>query len=303
MSRKGINAIKEYHLNAHQPTKPQFAMYDLQNYLQKHGEHASKAHIHSYYQIIWFKKGNGRHFVDFKEYDVIDNSIFFIARDQVHYFDECTDYEGILLHFNESFIIQKDSEVEFFLKCSLFNNPYQIPSCCIGDHIVVTLDLYLSLMQQELANNEENGDYFGREELLRLYLKSFLIQVQRRKNEFELNNSDFPFHTDEKRMQLMRFINLIDENYKKGLPVSEYASIMNFSSRTLSDLTNNFLNKTPSQMIQERMILEAQRMLLHSDLNVSQIADHLGFEDPSYFVKYFKKHVHQSPSDFKKSIL
>lgn len=101
----------------------------------------------------------------------------------------------------------------------------------------------------------------------------------------------------------MRFINLIDENYKKGLPVSEYASIMNFSSRTLSDLTNNFLNKTPSQMIQERMILEAQRMLLHSDLNISQIADHLGFEDPSYFVKYFKKHVQQSPSDFKKSIL
>ncbi|TQM21077.1 helix-turn-helix domain-containing protein [Chryseobacterium aquifrigidense] len=303
MSRKGINAIKEYHLNAHQPTKPQFAMYDLQNYLQKHGENASKAHIHSYYQIIWFKKGNGRHFVDFKQYDVIDNSIFFIARDQVHYFDEGTDYEGILLHFNESFIIQKDSEVEFFLKCSLFNNPYQIPSCCIGDHIVVTLDLYLNLMQQELANNEENTDHFGREELLRLYLKSFLIQVQRRKNEFELNNSDFPFHTDEKRMQLMRFINLIDENYKKGLPVSEYASIMNFSSRTLSDLTNNFLNKTPSQMIQERMILEAQRMLLHSDLNISQIADHLGFEDPSYFVKYFKKHVQQSPSDFKKSIL
>lgn len=220
----------------------------------------------------------------------------------MHYFDEGSDYEGILLHFNESFIIQKDIEVEFFLKCSLFNNPYQIPFCCIGDHTVDTLDLYLNLMQQELANDEENTDHFGREELLRLHLKSFLIQVQRRKNEFELNNSDFPFHTDEKRMHLMRFINLIDENYKKGLPVSEYASIMNFSSRTLSDLTNNFLNKTPSQMIQERMIIEAQRMLLHSDLNVSQIADHLGFEDPSYFVKYFKKHVHQSPSDFKKSI-
>ncbi len=300
MSRKGSNAIKEYHLNARQPAKPQFAMYDLQDYLLKHSEHASKAHIHSYYQIIWFKNGSGKHFVDFKEYEVNENSIFFIARDQVHYFDEKTEYEGILFHFNESFIIQKDSEVEFFLKCSLFNNPHQIPFCSISDDMVTTLNLYLKLMQQELATG---NDHFGSEELLRLYLKSFLIQIQRRKNDIEKSNAKFPFHTDEKKMQLTRFINFIDENYKKGLSVSQYAGLMNCSSRTLSDLTQNYLSKTPSQMIQERIVVEAQRMLLHSELNISQIADHLGFEDPSYFVKYFKRYLHLSPSDFKKSIV
>jgi AraC-like DNA-binding protein len=74
------------------------------------------------------------------------------------------------------------------------------------------------------------------------------------------------------------------------------------SSRTLSDLTQQLINKTPLQIIQERIILESQRLLLHSELNVTQIGYRLGFEDPSYFVKFFKKHANMSPSGFRKSI-
>ncbi|MNY79168.1 HTH-type transcriptional activator Btr [compost metagenome] len=54
-------------------------------------------------------------------------------------------------------------------------------------------------------------------------------------------------------------------------------------------------------MIHERIILEAKRLLLHSELNVNQIADKIGFEDPSYFVKYFKKYTSQSPVSFRNS--
>lgn len=77
---------------------------------------------------------------------------------------------------------------------------------------------------------------------------------------------------------------------------------MSVSTRTLLDITNHFLSKTPSQMIQEKIILEAKRLLLHSTLNVAQVGYRLGFEDPSYFVKYFKRHSQQSPLEFRKSI-
>ncbi|WP_200814401.1 AraC family transcriptional regulator [Parabacteroides sp. Marseille-P3160] len=110
------------------------------------------------------------------------------------------------------------------------------------------------------------------------------------------------FQINEKRTQLIRFINLIDENYQKGLTITEYAQLLHISTRTLSDLTNQLLGKSPSLMIQERIILEAQRMLLYSELNVNQIEYRLGFDDPSYFVKYFKKHTKVSPSEFRKSI-
>jgi hypothetical protein len=82
------------------------------------------AHIHSFYQIIWFKSGAGKHFVDFKSYDVFDNVIFFVAKNQVHYFDKNIHYEGILIHFSDTFLLQKDDEADFSLKFDLFTHPY-----------------------------------------------------------------------------------------------------------------------------------------------------------------------------------
>ncbi|GAA4800077.1 helix-turn-helix domain-containing protein [Olivibacter ginsenosidimutans] len=298
MVKEKYNVINEYHLNRHEPDKPQFALHDLNEYLKINQCQATEPHIHSFYQVIWFKQGKGKHSVDFKTYDVFDNAIFFVAQNQVHYFDGNTDYEGILIHFNEAFLVKNENEMEFFLKCNLFNNPYQQPYCCIGNGIECILDEYILQIKKEL----ENHVTFGKELLLRNYLKSFLIQIQRRKNEFEKATDQIPPLLDEKRVQLVKFVNLIDENYKKGFTIAEYAQLLLISSRSLSDLTQQLLNKTPSQMIQERIILEAQRLLLYSNLNINQVGYRLGFDDASYFVKYFKKHTHVSPSEFRKSV-
>ncbi|MET6997529.1 helix-turn-helix domain-containing protein [Chitinophaga defluvii] len=296
MKRK--EAISEYHLNKHRPDKPQFAIHDLKAYLTLNQGKANKPHIHSFFQIIWFKKGSGKHFVDFKAYDVFENAIFFIARNQVHYFDENTEYDGVLIHFSELFLTPNESSIDYLMKCSLFNNPYQMPSCCIGSNIEATLSIYINQIYTELETEED----FASDELLRTYLKAFLIQVQRGRNDFERANGKTPFMLDEKREQLIRFVNFVDEHFIKGVTVAEYAQLLHISSRTLSDLTAQTLNKTPLTVIQERTVLEAQRLLLHSDLNVNQIGYRLGFDDPSYFVKYFKKHTKISPSEFRKSI-
>lgn len=298
MAKHKTNIIDEYHLNRHQPDKPQFALYDLNTHIRENQCQVIKPHIHSFYQVIWFKKGMGKHAVDFKEYDVFDNAIFFVAPNQVHYFDDNTDYEGILLHFNEQFLVQDQSPMEFFLNYNLFNNPYQQPSCCIGTGIDDLLEMYISQMKQELENEET----FGKALILKNYLQSFFVQIQRRKNEFEKSiDHQLPI-LDEKRIQLVKFLNLIDEHYREGYSIAEYARLLHISSRSLSDLTQQQLNKTPSQMIQERIILEAQRLLLYSEFNINQVGYGLGFNDPSYFVKYFKKYTGVSPSEFKKSV-
>lgn len=289
-------AIVEYHLNRHQPDKPQLAVYDLGAYLQTHGEHASKGHIHSYYQIIWFKEGVGTHFVDFKEYEVETNVLFFVAKNQVHYFDRHQEYQGLLLHFNEEFLVQQQ-QVDFILKGNLFNNPHQPPSCHLGPADGPQLDVYIQLLKEELRSEES----FGKETLLTTYLQAFLIQVQRRKNELEKREGRPPFHLDEKRLQLLEFVKLVDEHYKQGLTINEYAQRLLLSPRTLANLTNQLLGKSPSLLVQERLVLEAQRLLVHSNLHVNQIAYQLGFDDASYFVKYFKKHVLLSPSAFRKA--
>ncbi|GAA4234050.1 4-hydroxyphenylacetate catabolism regulatory protein HpaA [Postechiella marina] len=292
------NKIVEYHLNRHQPDKPQLAIHDLNEYITKHKGHTTKPHIHSYFQVIWFKQGNGKHFIDLKAHDVTDNTILFVAKNQVHYFDDNTNYQGILLHFNETFIVQKDNETDFFLKCNLFNNPYLQPLCPLKKTTAIIFEEYIAQIKREF----NNPDQFGKEELLKSYLKAFLIQIQRVKQACEQTEEQTYTIFDDKKLQFIKFINLIDENYTKGLSVSEYAKLLFISSRTLSDLTNLQLNKTPSQIIQERIVLEAQRLLLYSDLNVNQIGYRLGFDDPSYFVKYFKKHTNLSPLSFRKSV-
>ncbi|ACU63393.1 AraC family transcriptional regulator [Chitinophaga pinensis] len=299
MDSEKANVITEYHLNNHEPDKPQFAVYDMKDYLKGHHCSVSKPHIHSFYQIIWFQSGQGKHFVDFEVYDVFENAMFFIAPNQVHYFDENSDYEGILIHFNEPYLLPDASEFSFFLKCSLFNNPYQQPACCIGSGIKHQLEKYIGLIKEEL----EGALSFGKDELIRIYLMAFLVQTQRCKYEFEKRTGKPLFTVDEKRMQVIKFVNLINENYTKGLSIVEYAKFMSISSRTLSDLIGLVLNKTPLQMIQERIILEAKRLLLHSSLNVNQIGYRLGFDDPSYFVKYFRRQTGFSPTDFRKSIM
>lgn len=299
MEKKKTNhTINEYHLNRHQPDKPQLAIHDLNDYITKHQDQTTKPHIHSYYQIIWFKEGGGKHFVDFKDYKVTENIVFFIAKNQVHYFDNNIHYNGVLLHFNEAFLVHKDSETDFFLKCNLFNNPFKQQFCSIGQETGIILDGYISQLKREF----ENADEFGKEELLRAYLKSFLIQAHRTKTAQDQSKNYVSFQLDEKRLQLIKFINLIEENYTKGLSIAEYSRLLFVSSRTLANLTGLLLNKTPIQMIQERIIIEAQRLLIHSELNVNQVGYRLGFDDPSYFVKYFKKHIKVSPSEFRKSI-
>ncbi|WP_343670801.1 helix-turn-helix transcriptional regulator [Chitinophaga sp.] len=296
MSKEKQSNIEEYHLNKHQPGQDQFRIYDLNTYLGKNSENTTRPHIHSYYQIIWFYSGVGSHYVDFVKHDVTDQMIFCIARNQVHCFDHHPGYEGVLLHFNETFLAQSD-ETDFFLKCNLFSSPYQQPGCKIDAATVQKLN---TIIQQIKAELEENNE-FGRDEIIRAYLKSFLILVQRTK-QLSGGQQFASFAADDKRMQLVRFFNLVEQHYKKGLAVNEYARLLHISARTLSDLTSQLINKTPSQMIQERIILEAQRLLTHSSLNINQIGYRMGFDDPSYFVKYFKKHTKMSPSDFRKAI-
>lgn len=286
--------ISEYHLHKDLPEKRQFEVFSLKEYLEKNSPDTIRPHTHSFYQVLWFYKGEGAHFVDFKKYEVYPNTLFFIGKNQVHYFDEYPGYEGIMIHFNERFLIQNENDVNFFLKYSLFNDPYQQPFCRISEQAEKDLKVLMSQINSELGK----ADVFGQLELLRSYLNAFLISAQREKGNSDSNKL---YAADEKHLQLLRFIDLVESNYQNGMAISAYAALLNISSKTLTDLTNKIIFKTPSMLIQERIIMEAQRLLTHSGLNVNQIGYKLGFEDPSYFVKYFKKHARLSPGEFRKS--
>ena len=115
--------IDRYHLHEDAPEKIPFSIYALDQYLQANTINTIRPHIHSFYQIIWFTNGEGQHFVDFNSYPVKKDTIFFIAKDQVHNFDSPKGYDGILFHFNESFLVQNSPDMGMIFKYNISSVP------------------------------------------------------------------------------------------------------------------------------------------------------------------------------------
>lgn len=281
--------IAQYHLHKTNPKKLQFEVYDLKEYLAKNIKKAAAPHSHSYYQIIWFFNKGGTHTVDFKTYDINENTILFISKDQIHFFDDNLDIPGWLIHFNESFFMHTD--VDIFLKYNIFKA--QKSACYAMDFEAIhTAKNYVTLILNELGNR--NG--FGFEDIVRFLLKSLLINLERA----HLKDLDEKLEfTSPYELQFFRFKELVEENYKNGLSVVDFANLLHISSKTLTTITNAIANKPPSQIISERIILEAKRLLKFTSLQIGEVAFRVGFDDPSYFIKYFKRHVSISPNKYR----
>jgi len=285
--------IQRYHLHKDEPEKLQFEIYPLKKYLIDGGQHTQEPHIHSFYQILWFMSGEGKHYVDFNEYEVKSNSLFFISKGQIHHFDE-NEYEGCIIHFNESFITDNENYINIFLKQNIFNSFEKEPLFQIKETDTKELQNIVNQMQTEMWTPNQ----FAHSEYLKVLLHLFLIVIQRfgvRKdcNGLSVNN---PSH-----ILFVKFRNLLEENYRTTHTVSEYAELLNISNKTLTNCTNEISHQTPLQIINERLSLEAKRLLAYSDKNVNEIGFELGFEDPSYFVKFFKRHTKMLPGDFRKA--
>lgn len=134
-------------------------------------------------------------------------------------------------------------------------------------------------------------------EMLQVMLKRLIIIVTRLAKEQYVNEEKL---TGDK-LDIVRHYNfLVEENYRKQHQVKFYAGELNRSPKTLSNLFALYNQKSPLQVIQERIIQEAKRLFLYTDKTVKEVAYFLGFDDAGHFSKFFKKHTGQSFSSFKK---
>jgi len=136
-------------------------------------------------------------------------------------------------------------------------------------------------------------------EMLQMMLKRFIIKCVRLAKEQvitkKLNNN---------QIELIRKFNvLVDTHYKEKRHVKDYAELLFKSPKTLSNLFGIYNQQSPQQIIHNRLILEAKRLLLFTDLPVNEVGFELGYDDPAYFSRFFKKHTGKSPSDYKNSEL
>jgi AraC-like DNA-binding protein len=243
------------------------------------------------YKILWLQNGAVNVMIDGINYKLQENQIMFLTplhQLELNEFNE----DLIALLFNREFycIQQHDQEVSCY--GYLFFGSSEVPLVDVNEEEQKSFGLLLQVMLEEF----ENTDHI-QGEMLQVLLKRFLIKSTRLARKTLVNPQ-----INQDKLDLIRQYNvLVEMHFKKKHKVAEYAEILNKSPKTISNLFGEYNSKSPLQVIQDRISLEAKRLFIHTDKTAKEIAYELGFEDAAHFSRFFKKLVGKSPSEFKKS--
>ncbi|PWA06718.1 helix-turn-helix domain-containing protein [Flavobacterium laiguense] len=250
----------------------------------------------NYFSLIWIKKGNGKVKVDFSEYDFTENQLLAFAPYQPFMLTSDEKIEGIVLNFHPEFFCIHKHQAEIACNGILFNNIYKPPYVSVDEHSQNILDMVVDQMITEIQNTE-----LAQYELLVSYLKIFLITATRLKNqqqpeEEQIDNSNTaPFI-------LQNLKNYIESNFKTKHSASDYADLLNITPKALAKITKNHFNKTLTDLISERIIIEAKRELYLTNKAVKEIAFELGYDDEHYFSRFFKNNAEVSPQMYRDTV-
>lgn len=244
------------------------------------------------YTIYYLCSGSGDFNVDMNKFSFRSNTLFFISPDQSLKI-ESNNLQGYKISFSRDFYCIETHKKEVSCEGVLFNNLYQ--------KTIIELSKNDSTQFEELIKKiiyEFNKPSFAKDELLISYLKIFLIHATRLK----LSDKEELKNVKEDHNILIKLKSLVEENYKTKHTASEYADLLFLSPKALGKQIKKHTGKTISNIINDRIILEAKRELLYSDKTIKEIGFELGFDDPAYFSRYFKKATEHSPEDFRKTI-
>ncbi len=264
-------------------------------YIRSFSEHVQenlfieKPHGHNFYLILLVTKGSGVHTIDFQEYDVAPGALFIVSPGQIHQWKLSADVDGCILFFTKEFFLH-DFDTEKLTRFPFFNSTFSLPIIQLspGEENEVA-DKYRCI-HREYRNRSQNY-----QEMIRIYLNALFIELSR----VYLTKSDNSQKFGYDLLQLNRYEALVDKYFKLHRPISCYSEKMNITDRQLSYLCKKTVGKTPSEIMMNRIILEAKRLIIHSDLSISGISQELNYSDSSYFIRLFKKMTKQTPEQFR----
>lgn len=249
----------------------------------------NQSDIINLYGVFWIKHGKAQIKIDFHDFEVHENTLFFLVPGQVFTVLAEQNLDGYRLAFEGDFYFLNELHPEICCSGLLFNKFNFSP--------LIQLDKQHEADLKDIVDKIESGieqDGLGQHEIIQSYLKIFLIKCAQIKREQLVT---LPHHEDDSFRMLSIFNNLIDKNYNQWHGVAEYADALNLSPKSLTKKLAKY-NITPSQLIHDRLILEAKRLLQYSGKTVKEITFNLGFEDTSYFSRFFKKKTGLSPREF-----
>ncbi|MFP3831823.1 AraC family transcriptional regulator [Chryseobacterium sp. SIMBA_028] len=287
-----MNSISVLHIDLFQSGKnpSDFYFNTMKNHLVVGHRHIERPHRHDFYAAVLFTDGNGVHEIDFQKYDVSEGSLFFLSPGQIHSWELSADIEGYIFFCSQEFyemhyVNQKLRNFPFFGSVS-FPRKLQLNAVELKENI----HLFQELGKEHLSKNiMKNG-------LILSLMSQIFIHATR------LFSRDFDTLASTAGLSYFKhyqdFENLVEQHFTEHKSIAYYADLLGISSKHLNRIVQTVVQKTATEVITERVVLEAKRMLMYLDESLVEIAFRLGYEEYSYFVRVFRKSSGMTPTQF-----
>ncbi|KUJ60393.1 hypothetical protein AR687_18290 [Flavobacteriaceae bacterium CRH] len=248
-------------------------------------------HKHSFYEIQWLTQGSATNVIDYHQINIEPNTLFFISPGQLHLMSKTEDVKGYTITFTEEFLLMHASNKNALFELSFLDNSYSNPFLKLNTSTILEIEPLLQLLVNEVGRTKKSEAIIGH------LLYALLNRIQRIVNAEQLKNQDVS-----SIVKFKQFKRLVEENFKTQNSLSFYSDKLFLSKHRINEICKNITGHAAGEVIRERLLLETKRLLLHSDMNIGEISEELGFKDFSYFSRQFKKSENITPAEYRKSM-
>jgi len=285
--------IPVLHISQFLKNKPLHSLYvnSFADHIQINKNLINKPHSHNFYLCVIFTKGTGTHEIDFDSYQIEPGKVFFLKPGQTHFWKFESQPEGYIFFHSQEFYELK------FLDHSLNSFPFYYSN---QNPPLLQLSKeklrYLTTVFQELFTEYREENLLREAKIISLihYIYIELTRAYTADTIIEKLGSNSYANI------LERLEKLINAHfYTEKLP-KFYAEKLSITTKHLNRVVQKAISKTTTTLISERIMLEAKRLIVHSNDNLANVADTLGFSDYAYFSKFFKSNTGMTPMEFRK---
>lgn len=288
--------VKTYDLDLLYEGSPMpFVLKTMEEIDEQLGGIADTPHRHNYYTVIWSRTATGKHIIDFHTYTIQPDCVFFVSPDQVHQIITDPLPTGYVILFTPEFLEKNSIRKDFISNLKLFRSSDETPPLLLTPRMIDRL-LHFTL-QMKTAFQSKNEMFL---ETIGAYLKLFIIECNGHCSLHEDTNTQ---SIEVGKALVRNFKDLVEQNFRKWHQVKFYAEALNVTPNYLNEVIRSSINTSAKDLIQNRIILEARRMVVHTEKSGKEIGYNLGFDDPSHFSKFFKNHTRQSLQEFKEGLM
>ncbi len=250
-----------------------------------------KIHKHSFYHLVYFTAGKGQHIIDFKTYPIEPGCIYFMRPGQVHKWEFESDVDGFVVNFSATFFDQlsiSSSTIDQFPFFNIFSSGQMLK---LRESTRAKIVPIFEEILKELEDNRDQTPMMIAANMIRIFVLASR-EVGSESPVFSRNSYN--------SVLLKQFLDLIEENFKEIRLPKDYAALLYITSNHLNFICKDQINMSAGEVIRNRVLLEAKRMLVNFEFSIASIALELNFFDTSYFIKFFKKYTQLTPEAFRK---